>query len=113
MLKPFINCTDYEPTYHHINFKIQDIKHLSEITPGVIATTERGARFHPTIGSTCWRYGYNRRLMQMVKVVIDGNRLWSSQGCQHAQGMLEHECWNTNAGTQVLEHECWNTNAGT
>jgi hypothetical protein len=60
-----------------------------------------------------WRYGYNRRLTQMVKVVIDGNRLWSSQGCQHAQGMMEHECWNTNAGTQMLEHECWNTNAET
>ena len=51
MLKPFINCTDYEHTYQLINFKIQDIKHLSEITPGVIATAERGARFHPIIGS--------------------------------------------------------------
>jgi hypothetical protein len=25
--------------------------------------------------------------------------------------MLEHRCWNTNAGTQVLEHKCWNTEA--
>jgi hypothetical protein len=30
---------------------MQDVKHLSEITPGVIATAERGARFHPTVGS--------------------------------------------------------------
>jgi hypothetical protein len=29
-------------------------------------------------------------MTQTVKVVIDGNRLWSSQGCQHAQEMLEH-----------------------
>jgi hypothetical protein len=27
--------------------------------------------------------------------------------------MLEHECWNTTAGTQMLKHDCWNTNAGT
>jgi hypothetical protein len=25
--------------------------------------------------------------------------------------MLEHDCWNTNAGTRMLEHDCWNTNA--
>jgi hypothetical protein len=31
---------------------MQDVKHLSEITPNVIATAERGARFHPTVGST-------------------------------------------------------------
>jgi hypothetical protein len=30
---------------------MQDVKHLSEITPDVIATAERGARFHPTVGS--------------------------------------------------------------
>jgi len=34
----------------------------------------------------CWRYGYNIRLTQMVKVVIDGNRLVM----EHAQEMLEH-----------------------
>ena len=38
--------------YQHIKFNIQDIKHLSEITPGVIPTVERGAHFHPTVGST-------------------------------------------------------------
>jgi hypothetical protein len=33
-----------------MNFKMQDVKHLSEITPEMSATAERGARFHPTIG---------------------------------------------------------------
>jgi hypothetical protein len=41
--------------YIHIPvYEFQDaiyIKHLSEITPEVGATTERGARFHPTVGS--------------------------------------------------------------
>jgi hypothetical protein len=45
------NCIDYEHKCHNIHFKMQDIKHLSEITPGVFATAERGARFHPTVGS--------------------------------------------------------------
>ena len=36
--------------YPYINFKMQYIKYLSEITPEVGATAERGARFHPTIG---------------------------------------------------------------
>jgi hypothetical protein len=31
---------------------MQDVKHLLEITPDVIATAERGARFHPNVGST-------------------------------------------------------------
>ena len=34
-----------------MNFKMQYVKHLSEITPEVGATAERGARFHPTVGS--------------------------------------------------------------
>jgi hypothetical protein len=34
-----------------MNFKMQYVKHLSEITPEVSATAERGARFHPTVGS--------------------------------------------------------------
>jgi hypothetical protein len=33
-----------------MNFKMQYVKHLSEITPEVSATAERGARFHPTVG---------------------------------------------------------------
>jgi hypothetical protein len=33
-----------------MNFKMQYVKHLSEITPEVGATAERGARFHPTVG---------------------------------------------------------------
>jgi hypothetical protein len=44
------NYTDYEHTCQHINFKIQDIT-LIRKTPGD-ATAERGARFHPTVGST-------------------------------------------------------------
>jgi hypothetical protein len=43
------NCTDYEHTCQHINFKIQVII-LIRKTPGD-ATAERGARFHPTVGS--------------------------------------------------------------
>jgi hypothetical protein len=30
---------------------MQNVKHLSKITPEVSATVERGAHFHPTIGS--------------------------------------------------------------
>ena len=58
-------------------------------------------------GGDCWRYGYNRRLKQMVKIVIDGNRLFM----EHAQEMLEHRSWNTDAETQsqMLAHRCWNT----
>jgi hypothetical protein len=33
-----------------MNFKMQYVKHLSEITPEVSATIESGARFHPTVG---------------------------------------------------------------
>jgi hypothetical protein len=33
-----------------MNFKMQYGKHLSEITLEMGATTERGARFHPTVG---------------------------------------------------------------
>jgi hypothetical protein len=44
------NFIVYEHICQHMNFKKQYIKHLSEITPEVSATTERGARFHPTIG---------------------------------------------------------------
>jgi hypothetical protein len=36
-------------TYIYI-FKMPEEKHLSEITPGVQATVERSARFHPTVG---------------------------------------------------------------
>jgi hypothetical protein len=32
-------------------FQDANVKHLSEITPEVSATAERGARFHPTVGS--------------------------------------------------------------
>ena len=74
-------------------------------------------------GGDCWRYGYNKRLTQMVKVVIDGNRLVM----EHAQEMLEHRswntiadagthnrrCWYTDAETQKLNHRCWNTYDGT
>jgi hypothetical protein len=45
------NFTVYEHICQHMNFKMQDVKHLSEITPEVSATAERGARFHPTVGS--------------------------------------------------------------
>ena len=43
------NCIDYEHTCLQINFKIQVII-LIKKTLGD-ATAERGARFHPTIGS--------------------------------------------------------------
>jgi hypothetical protein len=33
-----------------MNFKMQHIKYLSEITPEMGATAETGARFHPTVG---------------------------------------------------------------
>jgi hypothetical protein len=46
------NFTVYENICQHMNFKMKDVKHLSEITPEVSATTERGARFHTTVGST-------------------------------------------------------------
>jgi hypothetical protein len=45
------NFIVYEHICQHMNFKMQYVKHLSEITPEVSATAERGARFHPTIGS--------------------------------------------------------------
>ena len=45
------NFTVYDHLCQHMNFKMQYVKHLSEITPEVGATTERGARFHPTVGS--------------------------------------------------------------
>jgi hypothetical protein len=45
------NFTVYEHICQHMNFKMQYVKHLSEITPEVSATAERGARFHPTVGS--------------------------------------------------------------
>jgi hypothetical protein len=32
-----------------MNFKMQYVKNLSEITPEVSATAEKGARFHPTV----------------------------------------------------------------
>ena len=43
-------------------------------------------------------------MTQMVKVVIDGNRLFM----EHAQEMLEHRSWNTDAETQsqMLAHRC-------
>ena len=44
------NFTVYEHICQHMNFKMQYEKHLSEITSEVGATTERGARFHPTVG---------------------------------------------------------------
>jgi hypothetical protein len=44
------NLTVYVHICQHINFKMQYVKYLSEITPGVSATAERVARFHPTIG---------------------------------------------------------------
>jgi hypothetical protein len=44
------NFTVYEHICQHMNFKMQYVKHLSEITPEVSATAERGARFHPTVG---------------------------------------------------------------
>ena len=45
------NFTVYEHICQHMNFKMKDVKHLSEITPEVSETAERSARFHPTIGS--------------------------------------------------------------
>jgi hypothetical protein len=44
------NFTVYEHICQHMNFKMQYVKQLSEITPEVSANAERGARFHPTIG---------------------------------------------------------------
>jgi hypothetical protein len=44
------NFTVHEHIYQHMNFKMQYVKHLSEITPEVSATAERVARFHPTVG---------------------------------------------------------------
>ena len=71
------------------------------------------------------------KLTQMIKVVIDGNRLFMEHA-QETLEMLEHKRWytdaetqnaNTDAATQVrtqmlaesqmLEHDCWNTNAET
>ena len=40
------------------------------------------------------------KLTQIVKVVIDGNRL-----------CVEKRCRNTEAETQMLQHKCCNTNA--
>jgi hypothetical protein len=82
-----------------------------------------------------------QKMKQMVKVVIDGNLdcLWKTEAgtqklkhrrcntnantdaatqmrtaaTQMQSQMLEHDCWNTTAGTRMLEHDCWNTNAGT
>jgi hypothetical protein len=45
------NFTVYEHICQHMNFKMQYVKHLSEITPEVSATAERGSRFHPTVAS--------------------------------------------------------------
>jgi hypothetical protein len=45
------NFIVYEHICQHMNFKMQYVKHLSEITPEVSATAERGDRFHPTVGS--------------------------------------------------------------
>ena len=39
-------------------------------------------------------------MMQMIKVVIDGNRLF-----------MENRGRNTQAETQMLQHKCCNTNA--
>jgi hypothetical protein len=44
------NFTIYEHICQHMNFKMRYEKHLSEITSEVGATTERGSRFHPTVG---------------------------------------------------------------
>jgi hypothetical protein len=44
------NFTVYENICQHMNVKMQDVKHLLEITPEVSETTKRGARFHPTVG---------------------------------------------------------------
>jgi hypothetical protein len=44
------NFTVYEHICQHMNFKMQYVKHLSEIMPEVSATAERGACFHPTVG---------------------------------------------------------------
>jgi hypothetical protein len=41
----------------------------------------------------------------MVKVVIDDNRL-VVEHAQETLEMLEHQCWNTNVGTQMLKHKC-------
>jgi hypothetical protein len=55
-LKSFTISQFYEHIYIDIPvYEFQDaiyIKHLSEMTLEVWATAERGARFHPTIGST-------------------------------------------------------------
>ena len=60
----------------------------------------------------CWNRVGTQKLTQMVKVVIDDNRLVM----EHAQ-VLEHRSWNTiaDAGTQLLKHEhrCCNTSANT
>ena len=45
------NCTDYDHKCQKMHFKMQYVKHLSEIKLYVIATAKRGARFHPTVGS--------------------------------------------------------------
>jgi hypothetical protein len=44
------NFIVYKHISHHMNFKMQYVKHLSEITPEVSATVDRGACFHPTVG---------------------------------------------------------------
>ena len=44
------SMSTYIYIYQSMNFKMQYVKHLSEITPKVSATAERGARFHPTVG---------------------------------------------------------------
>ena len=53
--KSFIIWQFYEHIYAYTSLWISGcniyIKHLSEITPEVGVTTERGAHFHPTVGS--------------------------------------------------------------
>jgi hypothetical protein len=46
------NFIVHEHIYQHMNFKMQHVKQLSEITPEGSATAERGAHFHPTVGLT-------------------------------------------------------------
>jgi hypothetical protein len=66
-------------------------------------------------------------MTQMIKVVIDGNRLFMENRGRNTEAetqMLQHKCYNTNANccntnanvdaeTQKLKHRCCNTNATT
>jgi hypothetical protein len=50
----------------------------------------------------CWNIEAETQSQMLVHTIADA-------GTRMTQ-MLEHECWNTGAGTRMLEHRCWNTN---